>query len=137
MAMAYPNCYVAQVSLGANPMQVLKAFKEANEYQGPSIIIAYCPCISHGIKGGMSNSLKMEKEATECGYFPIFRCHPVNGFTLDSKNVNFDLFFDFLDKQTRYSMLEKINGDQKDILYNENKMDAMKRYEYYKSLDNK
>lgn len=134
IAMSYPNCYVAQVSLGSNPMQVLKALKEATEYNGPSIVIAYCPCISHGIKGGMSNSLQMEKEATNCGYFPTFRYHPINGFTLDSKNVNFDLFEEFLNKQTRYKMLEKVNKEEKEELFKLNKMDAMKRYEYYKSL---
>ena len=135
IAMAYPNCYVAQVSLGANPMQVLKALKEATEFNGPSIVIAYCPCISHGIKGGMSNSIQMEKEATMCGYFPTFRYHPANGFTLDSKNVNFDLFESFLDKQTRYTALNKVNKDKKDEFYQENKNNAMKRYEYYCSLE--
>lgn len=137
IAMSYPNCYVAQVSLGANPMQVLKALKEANEYNGPSIVIAYCPCISHGIKGGMSNSIAMEKEATTCGYFPTFRYHPANGFTLDSKNVDFDMFYDFLDKQTRYTALSKVNKENKDELYECNKKNAMKRYEYYCSLNNK
>ena len=137
IAMAYPNCYVAQVSLGANPMQVLKALKEANEFNGPSIVIAYCPCISHGIKGGMSHSIEIEKEATNCGYFPTFRYHPINGFTLDSKNVNFDLFNDFLDKQTRYTALSKVNKDNKDYLYEQNKIDAIKRYEYYCSLIDK
>ena len=136
IAMAYPNCYVAQVSLGANPMQVLKALKEATEFNGPSIVIAYCPCISHGIKGGMSNSIQMEKEATLCGYFPTFRYHPVNGFTLDSKNVNFDLYYDFLDKQTRYTALNKVNKDKLEEFYQENKNNAIKRYEYYKSLEN-
>ena len=135
IAMSYPNCYVAQVSLGANPMQVLKALKEATEFNGPSIVIAYCPCISHGIKGGMSNSIEMEKEATMCGYFPTFRYHPANGFTLDSKNVNFDLFESFLDKQTRYTALNKVNKDKKDEFYQENKNNAMKRYEYYCSLE--
>ena len=137
IAMAYPNCYVAQVSLGANPMQVLKALKEANEYNGPSIVIAYCPCISHGIKGGMSNSIEMEKEATMCGYFPTFRYHPLNGFTLDSKNVDFDKFYDFLDKQTRYLALAKVNKEKKDELYNKNKCDAIKRYEFYQEMADK
>ena len=118
-------------------MQVLKALKEANEYNGPSIVIAYCPCISHGIKGGMSNSINMEKEAVNCGYFPTFRYHPINGFTLDSKNVNFDLFDDFLDKQTRYNALNKVNSENKDYFYEQNKMDAIKRYEYYCSLERK
>ena len=137
IAMSYPNCYVAQVSLGSNPLQVFKALKEATEYNGPSIVIAYCPCISHGIKGGMGNSIEMEKGAVTCGYFPTFRFHPINGFTLDSKNVNFDLFYDFLNKQTRYNALEKVNKENKEELFKQNKENALNRYEYYKSLQKK
>ena len=85
----------------------------------------------------MSNSIEMEKEATTCGYFPTFRYHPANGFTLDSKNVDFDMFYDFLDKQTRYTALSKVNKENKDELYECNKKNAMKRYEYYCSLNNK
>ena len=134
IAMSYPNCYVAQVSLGANPMQVIKAINEANNHNGPSIVIAYAPCISHGIKGGMTNSLKMEKLATLCGYFPTFRYSPINGFTLDSKNVDFDTYDEFLNSQTRYSMLSKINKEEYKTLLEENKENAKKRYEYYSSL---
>ena len=134
IAMSYKNAYVAQISLGANMVQVIKTLKEANDYNGPSIVIAYCPCISHGIKGGMSNSLNMEKLAVECGYFPIFRRHPVNGFTMDSKNVDFTKFDEFLKLQTRYSMLDKVNKENYDELLNENKQSAIARYEYYKSL---
>lgn len=135
IAMSYPNAYVAQVSLGANMMQVIKAFKEAAEHQGPSIVIAYTPCISHGIKGGMENSVTSEINATKCGYFPTFRYNPETEiFTLDSKNVNFDLYEEFLNSQTRYSMLHKINPEQAEQLLQENKQNAIKRYEYYQSL---
>lgn len=134
IAMSYPHVYVAQVSLGANQQQVIKAFKEANEYDGPAIVIAYTPCISHGIKGGMENSIEMEKLATECGYFPIFRNHPENGFTLDSKNTNFELYEDFLNSQTRYSMLKNINSEKAERLLIENKDNAKRSFYYYESL---
>ena len=134
IAMSYKNAYVAGISLGANMMQVIKTLKEANDYPGPSIVIAYCPCISHGIKGGMNNSVSMEKLAVDCGYFPTFRRHPINGFTLDSKKVDFDKFEEFLNLQTRYSMLDKVNGENSKELLEQTKLDAMERYEYYSSL---
>ena len=132
MMMSYSNVYVAQVSLAANPMQTIKAFKEANEYNGPAIIIAYAPCISHGIKGGMVNSLDMEKEAVNCGYFPLFRNNPLTKFSLDSK-ANFDLYEDFLLKQTRYHVLTKVNEEGLELL-KQNKQNAIDRYNYYSSL---
>lgn len=137
IALSYPNAYVAQVSLGYNGMQLIKALKEAVEHQGPSIIIAYTPCISHGIKGGMENSVEMEKLATACGYFPTFRYQPeTNTFHLDSKNVDFNLYEGFLMKQTRYAMLEVINPKHAKELLEQQKSEAIKRYEYYKSLEN-
>ena len=132
MMMTYPNVYVAQVSLGANPMQLIKAFNEANNYNGPAIIIAYAPCISHGIKGGMVNSVDMEREAVKCGYFPIFRRNPETKFSLDC-NPDFSLYEEFLTKQTRYTMLDKVNNDSKELL-ELNKENAIKTYEYYKKL---
>ncbi len=137
IAMCYPHAYVAQVSLGANPMQVIKAFKEANEYNGPAIIIAYTPCISHGIKGGMENSIEIEKLATKCGYFPTFRYHPETGFILDSKDVDFELYDEFLNSQTRYSMLKVINKESAERLLTENKDNAKRTYSYYESLQKK
>ena len=133
--MTYKNCYVATVSLGANMMQVIKTLKEANDYPGPSIVIAYCPCISHGIKGGMSNSLSMEKLAVDSGYFLTFRRHPINGFKLDSKKVNFDLYEDFLNTQTRYSNLVKVNKEKAQELLEKNKLESIRKYEYYSSLE--
>ena len=134
IAMSYPNAYVAQISLGANMMQVIKTLKEANDYNGPSIVIAYCPCISHGIKGGMENSVSMEKLAVESGYFLTFRRHPINGFTLDSKNVDFDKYEEFLNSQTRYSNLEKVNKEEAKALLEKNKKDAIEKFEYYSNL---
>ena len=136
IALAYPNVYVAQVSLGANMMQVIKSFKEAEEHKGPSIIIAYTPCISHGIKEGMGKSIEYERLATNCGYFPIFRYNPDNNkFVLDSKNVDFNLYEEFLNGQTRYSMLKSINPTESEILLEENKKNAKEKFEFYKNLD--
>ncbi|MGE5455761.1 MAG: pyruvate:ferredoxin (flavodoxin) oxidoreductase [Ignavibacteriales bacterium] len=135
LAMVYPHVYVAQVSLGANPAQLIKAFKEAAAYKGPSIIIAYTPCISHGIKGGLKNSVESEKLATKCGYFPIFRYNPMNEtFSLDSKDVDFDLYEEFLKSQTRYSMLNVLNPEHADELLKASKANSMRSFEYYKSL---
>ena len=136
IAMMYPNCYVAQISLGANMMQVLKVMKEAIEYNGPSIIIAYTPCISHGIKGGMQNSIEMEKLAVECGYFPIFHRNPETGkFILDYKNVDFDKYGEFLERQARFNILNVVNKKDADNLLNANKEEAKKRFNYYQSLE--
>ncbi|MDD3453352.1 MAG: pyruvate:ferredoxin (flavodoxin) oxidoreductase [Bacilli bacterium] len=136
MALAYPHVYVAQVSLGYNGAQLIKSFNEAAKYDGPSIIIAYSPCIEHGIEGGMENSIYMEKLATESGYFPIFRYNPQNKkFTLDSKNVNFDLYNEFLNKQSRFKMLKQINPNYADELIKLNIENAKIRYEYYQKLD--
>ena len=134
IAMSYKDVFVAQISLGSNMMQVIKTLKEANDYDGPSIVIAYSPCISHGIKKGMSETTNIQKLAVECGYFPTFRRHPINGFTLDSKNVDFDKYEEFLNSQTRYSMLNKVNNNYKELL-EENKNNAKERYEYYLSLE--
>ena len=136
IAMAYPNVYVAQVSLGANMMQTIKAFDEAIKHDGPSIIIAYCPCISHGIKAGMGCSVEEESLATKCGYFPIFRYDGrKEEFILDSPNPNFDLYEEFLNNQTRYSMLKTVNPEHAEEMLKANKDAAIKRFEFYKSLD--
>ena len=106
MCMSIPNCYVACVSM-ANPNQVIRALKEASEYNGPSIVIAYSVCISHGIKGGMANSYEIERLALESGYFPTFRYHPIEGYKFDSKNVDFDKYRKFVDSQTRFNLISK------------------------------
>lgn len=135
MMMAYPHVYVAQVNIGANQAQVIKAFKEAEEHQGPSIVIAYTPCISHGIKGGMEQSLKVAKMATQCGYFPIFRYVPKDEkFYLDYKNVNLDLYEEFLENQNRYRSLKLINPKHAEELLKLNQEQALTRFEYYKCL---
>ena len=134
IALSYPNVYVGTISLGANMAQAIKVFKEAEEYDGPAIIIAYAPCISHGIKGGMENSVSIEKLAVDSGYFLTFRRHPINGFTLDSKNVDFDKYEEFLNSQNRYSNLEKVNKEETKTLLEQNKQDAIERFKYYSNL---
>ena len=132
--MAYDNVYIAQIALQANNLQAIKAIEEAVEYNGPSIIIAYCPCISHGIKGGMENSIEYTKKAVASGYFPLFRRKPNSKLILDSK-ADFDLYDEFLQMQTRYKMLYTVNKEKADLFMKTNKELAIKRYEFYKKLE--
>jgi len=135
IALTYPHVYVAAVSLGANMQQTIKAFTEAKNYNGPSIIIAYAPCIAQGILKGMSNSIEEEKQATKVGYFPIFRYNPeTKEFKLDS-DADFDGYMDFLMGERRYKALKKLNPERAEELYEQNKNNAMERYEFYKHLD--
>ena len=140
MAIAYGNVYVAQISLGANPMQAIKAMKEAESYDGPSLIIAYSPCANHGIKGGLSNATRVEKAAVECGYFPIFRYDPrleqegKNPMQLDCKEPNFDLFNDFVMGETRFSQLPKVNPEHAEELLTKSRECARARWNRFKKL---
>ncbi|MFV0274865.1 MAG: pyruvate:ferredoxin (flavodoxin) oxidoreductase [Bacilli bacterium] len=133
IAMTYDNVYVAEVSLGANREALVKAFKEANDHNGPSIIIAYAPCISHGIKGGLKNSISMEFKAVECGYKNIYRYNPnTKIFTFDQKEPNFDLTKDFVLSQNRFSQL-KIKDEEMFNTLIENQTNYSKnRYEILK-----
>lgn len=136
IALTYPHVYVATVSLGANMQQTIKAFTEAKNYNGPSLIIAYSPCIAQGILKGMSSSILEEKKATESGYFPIFRYNPIEEkFYLDSK-ADFDQYLDFLKGENRYKVLETVNKDHAEELFNKNKENAVDRYQYYEMLAN-
>ena len=135
MALSYPHVYVGTISLGANQMQAIKVMKEAEAYDGPSIIIAYAPCIAHGILKGMKNSIAEEKEATASGYFPLFHYNPQNReFKLDSK-ADFTKFDEFILGEDRYRSLSKINKDG-EVLLNKNKEEAEKTYNYYQALAN-
>ena len=134
-ALSYKNCYVATISLGANMAQAIKAIKEAEEHDGPSIIIAYSPCISHGIKSGMNNTIKEEALAVESGYFPLLRYNPnTEKLILDYKNPDFDLYEKFLNNEVRYKMLKSVNTDRADELLESAKQDAINRFNYYKML---
>ena len=135
IAMCYPHVYVACVNIGYNKEQYLKALQEANNHNGPSIIIAYAPCIEHGIKTGMEHSLDDAKLATECGYFLTFRYNPDNNsFTLDSKEIDDTKYDLFLSNENRYANLKKVNPDQASILLNMQKEWAKNRFDYYSKL---
>uniref|UniRef100_UPI002670A733 pyruvate:ferredoxin (flavodoxin) oxidoreductase n=1 Tax=Holdemania filiformis TaxID=61171 RepID=UPI002670A733 len=131
IAMAYGHVYVASVSMGANRAQTLKAFKEAESYEGPSLIIAYAPCAEHGIKGGLANHQKVQAKAVECGYTVLYRFDPRNEehpLTIDSKEPNWDLFQAFLLNETRYSQLPKLKGEKAYEMFERTKKDAQRRY---------
>ncbi|HPG43577.1 MAG TPA: thiamine pyrophosphate-dependent enzyme, partial [Acholeplasmataceae bacterium] len=138
IAMSYGHVYVAQISHGASPMQVVRALKEAESYEGPSIIIAYAPCIEHGIKGGMQNTFSQAKLATECGYWPTFRFDPrretegKNPFIIDSKQPVWDKYHDYLLSESRYAQLAQINPDHAADLLDKNLNDAKRRWSMYK-----
>lgn len=122
IAMAYGYVYVAQISLGANMNQTIKAIVEAESYPGPSIIIAYAPCINHGIAGGMRNGLLSQKQAVESGYWTLYRYDPrkigqgLNPFQLDSKETTMELQ-EFVQSQVRFRVLEKADKERYELLY--------------------
>ena len=133
MALTYDHVYVGTISLGANPNQAIKVLKEADEYNGPSIVIAYAPCIAQGIIKGMKNSINEEKGATESGYFPLFHYNPANlEFKMDSK-ADFSKYEEFILGEDRYRSLKNLNKNAKELL-DKNKKNAMKRYKYYEKL---
>ena len=136
IAMNYPNIYVAQISLGANMMQAIKVIKEAEEHVGPAIIIAYSPCIEHGIKGGMSNSINEEKLAVISGYVILMRYFD-NQLYIDSPEPNFDKYDEFLSNEVRYNALKIKNKKIADDLLQKNKDQAINRYNEYLKLINK
>jgi len=139
MQTTYGYVYVAQVAMGADQAQCLKAIREAEAYKGPSLIIAYAPCINHGlkIKGGMGRSQAEEGRAVECGYWHLWRYNPdleaqgKNPFTLDSKEPKWDLFQDYLDGEVRFLSLRKALPEQADELYAATKAAAQRRYQSY------
>ena len=138
MAMSYGYVYVAQVSMGADKNQTVKAIAEAEAYDGPSLIIAYSTCISHGIKGGMANSQEEEKRAVESGYWTLYRYNPdlkgtKNPFSLDSKEPKGN-FKDFLLGEVRYASLAKVFPEVAEELFAKTEEDAMERYNTYKKL---
>ena len=137
MAMSYGYVYVAQVSMGANMNQLLKAMKEAEAYKGPSLIIAYATCINHGVN--MSNAMLEMKKAVDCGYWQLYRYNPdlieqgKNPFILDSKEPTGD-YQGFLAGEVRYASLKKTHPEVAQTLFEENEKQAKARYEGYKVL---
>lgn len=142
MAMTYGNVYVAQIALGANSMQTIKAIDEAERYPGPSLIIGYTPCINHGVKGGMIETLSLAKEAVESGYWQLYRYNPQliekgkDPMIIDYKKADFSKMRDFLEKQTRFSALHTIKDNQEVVehLLTKTKEDAEDRSENYVKL---
>lgn len=142
MAATYGYVYVAQVAMGADQAQTLKAFREAEAYDGPSVIIAYSPCINHGLKAGMGKSQAEEAKAVACGYWHLWRYNPMlekegkNPFTLDSKEPNWDDFKDFLTGEVRYLSLKKMFPQEADELFEAAKENSQWRYNSYKRMAN-
>ena len=140
IAMSYGNVYVAQIALGANPVAAIKALKEAESYNGPSLVICYAPCANHGIKGGLSNSMKQEKKAVECGYFQLFRYDPrlvaegKPGLTIDMKDPDYSKFREFIMTETRFSQLPKVNPEHAEELLNKAEKYAQDRWERIKKF---
>ena len=137
IAMSYGYVYVAQIAMGADYNQTVKAIAEAEAYPGPSLIIAYAPCINHGIKKGMSKAQTEEQLAVECGYWNNFRFNPAAEgakFTLDSKEPKEEGSQEFLDGEVRYNALKRANPEKAARLFKKNEQEAMERYEYLKKL---
>ena len=133
IAMKYGYVYVAQISMGADMNQCLKAIAEAEAYDGPSLIIAYAPCINHGIKGGLTIAQKVEKEAVQAGYWHLFRFNPAapegtNPFTLDSKAPTGD-YKEFMMREVRYNSLMRANPERATVLFDKAVANSKKRYE--------
>lgn len=136
IAMCYDNVYVASISLGYSFLNTIRIMKEAIDHQGPSLVIAYSPCISHGIKKGMDYTIEEEKLATRCGYAPVFTCNPATGrVKLYSKDTDFSLYEKFLEGETRYANIKKVNPEEARRLLNQNRKYAIQRYTYFKNLD--
>ena len=137
MAMTYGYVYVAQIAMGADFNQTVKAIAEAEAYPGPSLIIAYAPCINHGIKKGMSKAQTEEQLAVECGYWNNFRYNPAaegDKFSLDSKAPKAEGYQDFLNGEVRYNALKRANPAKADKLFALNEQEAMERYDYLNKL---
>ena len=140
IASTYGYVYVAQVAMGADNAQCLKAIREAEAYDGPSVIIAYAPCINHGLKAGMGKSQAEEARAVACGYWHLWRYNPTleaegkNPFTLDSKEPNWDEFDDFLKGEVRYASVLKQYPDEAEELFAAAKENAQWRYNNYRRL---
>ena len=143
MAMAYGNVYVASVALGANQAHCLKALKEAESYDGPSLILAYCPCIAHGlIDGGMTKTQQEEKDAVLCGYWPLFRYDPrrlaegKNPFSLDTRAPNGKIH-DFIMGEVRYAALTNSFPERAEKLQSQLEKGVDASYQRYKAMSKK
>ncbi|MCR4606288.1 MAG: pyruvate:ferredoxin (flavodoxin) oxidoreductase [Oscillospiraceae bacterium] len=142
IAMTYGNVYVAQVAMGGNPAQLITALKEAEKHKGPSLIIAYAPCINHGLSNGMGMVQNEQKLAVDCGYWPLWRYIPENReqgrnpFVLDSKEPNGKLR-EFMMGEVRFSSLTRTFPERAEVLFREAEEFTAKRYEEYKAMAGK
>lgn len=138
--MSYGYVYVAQCAMGADNNQVLKAMVEAESYNGPSLVICYAPCINHGIKGGMTRTQTVGKEAVACGYWHLWHYNPMleeqgkNPFVLDSKEPDWSKFREFLLKEVRYTSLQKAFPGEANELFAAAEENAKWRFNGYKRL---
>ena len=134
IALTYPHVYVGSIALGSNMQHTINVLKEAESYDGPSIVLAYAPCIAQGILTGMESTIQEEKKAVETGYYPLFHYNPeTKEFKLDSK-PDFNRYFEFIAGEDRYRMLKKINPDKYHELLEQNRINAIERYNYYVGL---
>lgn len=137
--MTYGHVYVAQISMGADMNQTIKAITEAENHKGPSLIIAYSPCINHGIKTGMGTSIMEERKAVEAGYWHLYRYNPElkkqskNPFVLDSREPK-SSFKDFIKGEIRYSQLMNTFPDRADDMFEMAEQNAKERYEKYRGM---
>ncbi len=137
MMMTYGNVYVASISLGADPQQAVTALKEAESYPGPSLVIAYCPCINHGIRGGMGNAMAEERKAVLTGYWPLYRYNPLNTqspLTVDSKTPD-GRMADFLDGEDRYADLRMLDPKEAAVLQPELERRSTQIYDILKNME--
>lgn len=140
ISMTYGNIYVAQINSNASQAQVVKAMLEAEAYDGPSLLIAYSPCIAHGIKGGLGRSGNQGELATKCGYWPVYTYDPrlakqgKNPIKITGKEPNWDLYEDFLMNEVRYTSLKKLNPKEAQAMFDTNKQDAKRRWRQLKRL---
>ncbi|HNY63598.1 MAG TPA: pyruvate:ferredoxin (flavodoxin) oxidoreductase [Bacteroidales bacterium] len=140
IAATYGYVYVAQVAIGANQSQWLRVIKEAEAFNGPSLIIAYAPCINHGLRAGMGKTQNQQKLAVECGYWHLWRYNPEleaegqNPFVLDSKEPDWSKFQDFINSEVRYSSLKGTFPEEAEVLFKKTEENAKWRYEKYKKM---
>ena len=140
IAATYGYVYVAQIAMGANQAQALKAIREAEAYNGPSIIIAYAPCINHGLRSGMGKAQHEQELAVECGYWHLYRFNPEleaegkNPMQLDSKEPQWEKFQDFLKGEVRYTSLMKQFPTEAGELFKVAEENAKWRYNGYKRM---
>ena len=136
MLMTYGNIYVAQVAMGADMNQLIKAMREAEEYEGPSVVIAYTPCLAHGIKGGMGSAQEEMKRAVAAGYWTLYRYDPrkEKPLTVDSKAPTMD-YEEFLDGEVRYSALKRTFPENAKKYFKEGSEEAAARYARYKHIE--